>query len=106
MAPAVDNVDQKLDNGERMTTSEVEISPREQRLREAAGRRLAKLRWAGTTPEQRSEAMTQVAAARTPEQMGAARRSDKPRCPCGAMTAVRAQARAHHCEPPKKTKRG
>lgn len=69
--------------------------------RKRAAKTLARMRWANTTPEERSEFAAAVAAARTPEQMGAAKRSDKPRCPCGLMTAARAQARRHKCEAPK-----
>lgn len=32
------------------------------------------------------------------ERTGRPRKTDVPRCPCGAMTAKRAKARAHHCE--------
>lgn len=67
--------------------------------REAA-QTLAMLRWAKTTARERKEFMAKVAAARTPEQMGAARRSSKPRCPCGEMTLARALARRHQCVAP------
>ena len=66
-----------------------------------AAQLLAKLRWAQKTPAQRAAFMAGVAAQRSPEQMGAARRDPhKPRCPCGAMTAKRAKARAHKCVAP------
>lgn len=34
------------------------------------------------------------------DQTGRPRKTDVPRCPCGAMTASRAKARAHKCEAP------
>jgi len=79
---------------------EPETAPPENPGRQAA-QVLVGLRWAKTTPAQRAAVMTQVAAQRTPEKMGAARRDPhKPRCPCGAMTAKRAKARAHKCVAP------
>ena len=69
--------------------------------RERAGRTLARMRWAGTTAKERSKFASEIAAHRTPEQMGAARRDpSKPRCPCGKMTLKRAQAHRHKCEAP------
>lgn len=82
----------------RMTKSPTETA------RKRAARSLARARWANTTPEQRSEFAAEVASARTPEQMGAAKRSDKPRCPCGLMTLKRAQARRHKCVAPEPVK--
>lgn len=67
--------------------------------RSQAAQLLAEKRWADTTPEERREQLAKVADQRTAEQMGAAKRSDKARCPCGAMTAARAKARGHKCEP-------
>ena len=49
----------------------------------------AKRRWAGTTSEQRCEALREVRKLRKYEPD-----PDKPRCACGAMTLKRAQARA------------
>jgi hypothetical protein len=63
-------------------------------------RALVRTRWAKTTPAERREFMRQVAAQRSPEQLGAAQRSDKPRCPCGEMTLARAEARRHKCQAP------
>jgi hypothetical protein len=70
--------------------------------RKRAARSLSRARWANTTPEERSAFAAGVAAHRTtPEQMGnAARRTDRPRCPCGEMTLKRAQARGHKCVAP------
>ena len=49
---------------------------------------MARERWKGSTPEQRSEFARQVAA------QGAGRpRKDVPRCPCGQHTLTRCQAR-------------
>lgn len=71
------------------------------RAKSRAGRLLSELRWAGTTPEERSKFAAQVAAHRTPEQMGAARKDlIKSRCPCGEMTLARAKARRHKCAAP------
>lgn len=77
--------------------------PSEAALKRAA-KTFARKRWAGTTPEERSEFAAGIAAQRTPETMGAAKRSDKPRCPCGAMTLTRAQARRHQCVAPEPVK--
>lgn len=83
--------------------TETRPAPSEAEQRRAA-KTMARMRWANTTPEERSEFAAQVAAHRTPEQMGAARRDPtKPRCPCGQMTLKRAEARGHKCvapEPP------
>src|SRR5215467_2705335 len=84
------------------TTSAVETSTTTvtEEQKEAAtqgARALNRMRWQHKTPEERRAFMGPVRAARTPEQMGAAQRSDKPRCPCGAMTLARAQARRHKC---------
>lgn len=65
----------------------------------------SKLRWLTKTPAERSKWAASIAAQRTPEQMGAAKRSDKPRCPCGLMTAHRAEKRRHICEAPKPAKK-
>lgn len=70
-----------------------------------AARAMAQARWAKTKPEERSRVATWLNAQRTTENR---RDPDKPRCPCGAMTAKRAAARRHKCEaaqPPKETKK-
>lgn len=72
-----------------------------------AARALVQHRWAKTKAEDKAKFMQRVRELRTPEQMGAARRDpEKPRCPCGLMTAKRAKARAHHCEAPRTAGRG
>lgn len=62
-----------------------------------AARALVKARWAKTKPEERSELAAWLNRQRTTEMR---RDPEKPRCPCGAMTAKRAKARAHKCEAP------
>jgi hypothetical protein len=51
-------------------------------------RRMAARRWQGTTPEERKAALREVG-----KQRVYAPDPTKPRCPCGAMTLARAQAR-------------
>jgi hypothetical protein len=63
-------------------------------------RALVRARWAKTTPGERRQFMEWVQAQRSPEQLGAAQRSNKPRCPCGEMTLARAEARRHKCQAP------
>lgn len=71
------------------------------RAKSRAGRLLSEMRWAGTTPEERSKFAARVASCRTPEQMGAARKDPiKARCLCGLMTLARAKARCHRCVAP------
>jgi hypothetical protein len=55
-----------------------------------ASRAMNRLRWAGTTPEERSRIARRTASHRTygPQD------PDQPRCGCGAMTLARATARA------------
>ena len=84
------------DNVVRMTLSDEELA--EQVERSQAARRLAARRWIHTTAQKRREELAKIQALRTPEQMGAAGRSDKPRCPCGQMTLKRAKARGHKCQ--------
>lgn len=89
-----------------MNLMTMSVEEKQARARTRAARLLSEMRWAGTTPEERSEFAASVAAHRTPEQMGAAMRDPtKARCPCGVMTLARAKARAHKCEAPKKAKK-
>lgn len=71
------------------TTKESEVT--------RAARALVKARWAKTKPEERSAVATWLNAQRPAEDR---RDPEKPRCPCGAMTAKRAAARRHKCEAP------
>jgi hypothetical protein len=51
-----------------------------------AAQALIQLRWAKTTPEERSKLATWLNAQKKPD-------PEKPRCPCGAMTLKRALTR-------------
>jgi hypothetical protein len=75
-------------------------SPLQRRRAAFAVRASNRARWAETTPAERKELMSWVQAQRSPEQLGAAQRSNKPRCPCGEMTLARAEARRHKCQAP------
>jgi hypothetical protein len=54
---------------------------------------LARRRWASATEADREQVRHNGRAGGRP-------RSDAPRCPCGAMTARRAETRRHKCEVP------
>jgi len=60
--------------------------------RRAAARALARARWAGTTPEERSAELRWVGSHSPPH--GGRKRTKAERCPCDAMTLRCAQARA------------
>lgn len=62
-----------------------------------AAQTLARARWAKTTPEERRAHAVFMNAQRPAEDR---RDPDKPRCPCGQMTAKRAKAHGHKCEAP------
>jgi hypothetical protein len=73
----------------------------------AAAQALSKLRWKGTTSDERSEFASRIAklgwtgdAAKARKKAGG-RPKDKDRCPCGAMTRERAKKRNHQCKTPR-----
>ncbi len=70
---------------------------REKHKQESPAAAMAKLRWANTTPEERSEHARKMAASRKAGNRPGRPKSDALRCPCGTMTAKRAAARKHVC---------
>jgi hypothetical protein len=85
-----------MDSGTYIVKQKTTPSP----LQSKTARALARARWAETTPAERRKFMEWVSTHRSLEQMGAAQRSNKPRCPCGEMTLARAEARRHKCVAP------
>lgn len=50
------------------------------------------------TPSEAARALSAMRRTKSGGRNGGRKRSDAPRCPCGAMTAKRATARGHKCD--------